>query len=330
MLLPSRGKGMNLKCFIASAFGKSDVDRIYGKVVKPLLTHRAIRALRVDRIEHNDDIDDKILSLIDKCDFAIADLTYARPSVYYEAGKVHGLGKPVIFTVRSDHLRDRAEDIAGNLRVHFDLRMKNIITWTQPNKAFEKRLGARLSFVTKPLVKQMHEDYTESQLRKEYDALSVADRIAGIAGKMKSAIQRSGFQVVASKYDDTANFISYKKVGNGYWLLAGLIETSFTGRKIAGAQHIPFSSWFIFSDLPKYVSPITRKDIFVVSLRKLQKQTIYESLREYSPTHGDEEFYQIDRSSGLTRETIFHIIVPTHFKDFEARLSDHLKRMRHR
>jgi nucleoside 2-deoxyribosyltransferase len=52
-----------------------------------------IEPLRVDQIEHNDDIDDKIIELIKKCDFCIADLTYARPSVYYEAGYVYGLKK---------------------------------------------------------------------------------------------------------------------------------------------------------------------------------------------------------------------------------------------
>ena len=81
-----------LRCFIASAFEKNDVDTIFTKVVQPVLSKKGIISLRVDRVEHNDDIDDKILELIKECDFCIADLTYARPSVYYEAGQVawHG------------------------------------------------------------------------------------------------------------------------------------------------------------------------------------------------------------------------------------------------
>ena len=75
-----------LRCFVASAFGKSDVDRVFSKLVKPTLKKMRVVVSRVDRINHNDDIDDKILELLNKADFCIADLTYARPSVYYEAG----------------------------------------------------------------------------------------------------------------------------------------------------------------------------------------------------------------------------------------------------
>ncbi|MFZ4580841.1 MAG: hypothetical protein ACOYOB_20860, partial [Myxococcota bacterium] len=44
------------------------------------------------------------------------------PGVYYEAGFAQGLGKPVIWTVREDCLRD----------VHFDTRQFNHICWTDP------------------------------------------------------------------------------------------------------------------------------------------------------------------------------------------------------
>jgi len=46
-----------------------------------------IKPYRVDIIEHNDDIDNKIIELILKCDICIADLTYSRPSVYYEGNQ---------------------------------------------------------------------------------------------------------------------------------------------------------------------------------------------------------------------------------------------------
>lgn len=115
-----------LKCFVACAFGKQDVDALYTQIIAPTLTSLNIEAQRVDKINHNSKIDDKILELIEKCDFAIADLTYARPSVYYEAGHVEGLGRTVIYLAREDHTRPQADDINGNRRVHFDLITQNL------------------------------------------------------------------------------------------------------------------------------------------------------------------------------------------------------------
>ncbi|GAH80992.1 unnamed protein product, partial [marine sediment metagenome] len=69
---------INLKkisCFVACAFGKDDVDEIYENAILPVLKSMEIKPYRVDQIEHNDDIDNKIIELISKCDICIADLT---------------------------------------------------------------------------------------------------------------------------------------------------------------------------------------------------------------------------------------------------------------
>jgi nucleoside 2-deoxyribosyltransferase len=111
-------------CFVASAFDQKDVDAIYDEAIRPALRELKIRCTRVDRVEHNDDIDDKIFALMNAADFCIADLTYARPSVYYEAGYMFGCRKPVIYISRNDHFHTRASDPHGNLRLHFDLQNK--------------------------------------------------------------------------------------------------------------------------------------------------------------------------------------------------------------
>ena len=78
---------------------------------------------RVDRSHYNDKIDDKIITEIRRSRFLVADFTCGstgvRGGVYYEAGFAHGLRIPVIFTCRSDVIRD----------VHFDTRQYNHITW---------------------------------------------------------------------------------------------------------------------------------------------------------------------------------------------------------
>src|SRR6266516_2832485 len=100
------------RCFIAMAFGHDDTDAIY-ETIAATLRALQITPIRVDRIEHNDNIDRRIISEIDKADFVIADLTYSRPSVYFEAG--YGERKAtVVYTVRRDHLKQKDDDPNGN------------------------------------------------------------------------------------------------------------------------------------------------------------------------------------------------------------------------
>jgi len=81
------------------AFGRKETDYIYDRFIEPLLRKKNITPVRVDRIEHLDDINNRIISELERCDFAIADLTFARPSVYYEAGYAQR-SVPVIYTSR--------------------------------------------------------------------------------------------------------------------------------------------------------------------------------------------------------------------------------------
>lgn len=161
-----------MHCFVATAFDRPDVDRIYDKAVRNVLKELSITPLRVDRHEHNDDIDDKIMELMRRADFCIADLTYARPSAYFEAGYMAST-KSVIYIVRQDHFRQRDDDIEGNRAVHFDLKMKNIIGWKEPDAAFRKRLKARINKVLKPLIASKTKRELQSALQDNFRRLSL-------------------------------------------------------------------------------------------------------------------------------------------------------------
>src|SRR6516165_8184298 len=138
-----------LRCFVAMAFGHPDADAVYD-TIKKALRPMHIKSVRADRIEHNDDIDDRIIAEIERADFVLADLTYARPSVYFEAGYAQR-SVPVIYTARRDHFKDRPDDPNGNLRVHFDLQMRNIIAWSGgDDRNFLKRLKSRITKVIAP------------------------------------------------------------------------------------------------------------------------------------------------------------------------------------
>ena len=159
-------------CFVASAFQRGDVDAIYDQCIKPAMAELGVRCTRVDREEKNQDIDDLLFDLLEAADFVIADLTYSRPSVYYEAGYAVGRSKPVIFTVRADHFRDRPDDPLGNLRVHFDLQMKNIVSWTDADADFSKRLKARAKIVLRPLLARRDDNQDIERARLEFASLS--------------------------------------------------------------------------------------------------------------------------------------------------------------
>ncbi len=98
--------------------------------IEQALEKKGFKAVRIDRKNHNNRIDDEIIASIRQCRFIIADFTsnhakdnilIARGGVYYEAGFAHGLGKEVIFTAREDCIKD----------VHFDTRQQNHILWEQ-------------------------------------------------------------------------------------------------------------------------------------------------------------------------------------------------------
>lgn len=182
-----------MNCFIASAFDHEDVDAIFDRAIRPVLSELKLRPYRADRVEHNDDIDDQIFKLIDQSHICIADLTYARPSVYYEAGYAFGTGKPVIYIARRDHFRHRENDPCGNLRVHFDLQMKNIIWWTEPNEAFKNRLCNRLRLVMKPMLQQQKVAEVNREHEKQFVAMSQRERLNALLRKSQNLLRSRGY-----------------------------------------------------------------------------------------------------------------------------------------
>jgi nucleoside 2-deoxyribosyltransferase len=168
--------GTKLRCFVAMAFGHEDTDNLYENSIKPVIQNVGFHPIRVDKLVHNDRIDEKIRTEIQKADVVIADLTYARPSVYWEAGYAER-SVPVIYTCRQDHFVPNPEDIHGNFRVHFDLVNANILTWTEPNSSkFMLELQERLLFVTSNARKNKESQTALAMQREAFSLLSLAER----------------------------------------------------------------------------------------------------------------------------------------------------------
>ena len=164
------------------ALNHEDSDAVYDKQIKPVAALKDVDARRVDRIPHNDDIDDKIIEEIKSADFLIADLTYARPSVYFEAGYAERAGTQVIYTCRRDHLTRGAND---NLRVHFDLEHRNIIPWADhADTEFPAKLSDRIDLVlAASLPKSVESKASGSQVPPDTAGLSREARTLLLAAR---------------------------------------------------------------------------------------------------------------------------------------------------
>jgi nucleoside 2-deoxyribosyltransferase len=193
-----------LRCFVAMAFGRLDADAVYD-AIKKALRPMHIKLVRADRIEHNDDIDDRIIAEIERADFVLADLTYARPSVYFEAGYAQR-SVPVIYTARRDHFKDKPDDTNGNLRVHFDLQMRNIITWSggdDPN--FLKRLKSRITKVIAPIIARKKAESEQKRKTVNFDRLSIQDKQKFVIRAAGKHFRRCGYQLIRLRSEENSS-----------------------------------------------------------------------------------------------------------------------------
>lgn len=72
-----------------------DNEDVYS-AYKECFSKFGVKAVRADEIEHEDVITKRIIEEIKTSEFLVGDLTNERPSVYYEIGYAHSLGRRVI------------------------------------------------------------------------------------------------------------------------------------------------------------------------------------------------------------------------------------------
>jgi nucleoside 2-deoxyribosyltransferase len=120
------------QAFVAMWFDP-EMQNFYDAGIQPAVTGAGYRCLRIDLKEHNNQICDEMVAEIRRSRFLVADFTGNRGGVYWEAGFAHGLGLPVILTVREDHLKD----------VHFDTRQYSHVVYSTPVE-LKAKLEARI------------------------------------------------------------------------------------------------------------------------------------------------------------------------------------------
>jgi len=121
------------QAFVAMSFA-SELDAAWTDGIEPALRDAGWKPIRMDRIHHNEKIDDRIVAEIRRSGLVVADFTGQRAGVYFEAGLAQGLGIPIIWTVKKDDLAN----------VHFDTRQYNHIDWVDPND-LRRRLHDRIA-----------------------------------------------------------------------------------------------------------------------------------------------------------------------------------------
>jgi nucleoside 2-deoxyribosyltransferase len=123
--------------FIAMWFD-SRMEKAFQEI-KRALNDLGLNAIRIDKVQHNNEISGEILKKIKDCKFLIADVTNQRNGVYFEAGFALGLQKKIIWSCKKDDLTN----------IHFDTRQYNHIIWESENDIYEKfkdRIAATVLF----------------------------------------------------------------------------------------------------------------------------------------------------------------------------------------
>ncbi|MFQ5852934.1 MAG: hypothetical protein ACE5JU_20430, partial [Candidatus Binatia bacterium] len=185
--------GRLLRCFVAMRIGDPKTDAVYDRLIKPTIRRVGLNPRRIDRLMHNERIDQRILKELYGAHVVVADLTFARPSVYWEAGYAERQ-VPVVYTCRRDHLRARADDEFGNYKVHFDLRTKNIIQWTSANdRQFSTALQKRLRYVLQPIFQERAKAAHRKREEEAFAALAMAGRRRKVVEGAIRQARRLGF-----------------------------------------------------------------------------------------------------------------------------------------
>jgi nucleoside 2-deoxyribosyltransferase len=269
------------RCFVAMAFGHEDTDAIYDKYIKPTVKKFGFTPRRIDRVLHNDYIDRKIIEEIKTANICVADLTYARPSVYFEAGYAQR-EIPILFTCRKDHFLNKEE----TLRVHFDLRQRNIIPWRNENdRTFLDQFRKRFNHISRPLLIAFDKNNKLEKEREAFRRFSSYERQKRVSKTLDRILKSCDYKIkgykptffhryahIAPEYVPTYSF-HYKKVGNNLIIIHDILYETITKRNVDDNIQIVHHESNYLEILPKP---------FLKNVKKIRYITFFISLSRFN------------------------------------------------
>jgi hypothetical protein len=125
-------------CFVAMSFDTNLFD-VYDHAIEPAIIQCGFQPLIIRKEHVNSDvtINDAIIADIKKARFTIADFTFHKAGVYFEAGYALGRGQKVIYLCREDEIE----------KAHFDTRNYQHIVWKDPNNLKQQLIAKIEAFI---------------------------------------------------------------------------------------------------------------------------------------------------------------------------------------
>jgi len=166
--------GKNSKQGFVAIWFTPEMNDVYEEAIKPAIEFKEegeslprFNALKIDNVEHINDINDEIIAQTRRSRFMVCDLTGYRGGIYFEAGFAEGLGLDVIYTCRKDWCKEQTLTDKDGKKVntlydeneneipikkegvHFDLDHRNRIEWLPGNlddfrTKLENRIKAKI------------------------------------------------------------------------------------------------------------------------------------------------------------------------------------------
>lgn len=122
-----RANPQSTTAFMAMQFNDEQMDRIYADHFRPAI---AAIGYELQTVQPNAGlIDYQIRLQVTASRFVLANLTHENRGVYFEAGYAEGIGRPVVFTCRTDAFNPNAG------RPHFDVNHHHCVRWDDPPTA---------------------------------------------------------------------------------------------------------------------------------------------------------------------------------------------------
>jgi nucleoside 2-deoxyribosyltransferase len=290
-------------------FDEPQTDAVYDNLIRPALTCQGITPIRIDRVEHNDNIDARIIQEIEGCDLALGDLTFARPSVYFEAGFAEGRSVPVIYTCRKDHFTPKPDDTLANLRVHFDLQMKNIIPWNnEKDSRFMKKLTARIKKVIRPILMKKARLARENESQLQFSRLSLVNRLFAIRNTLNEEFKSAGFRHYSLIGARTCRYW-LRNNARGYTLICDWAGDALPKKDLRKASYdIIRDAENISEQYRKSSRPVVH--VIVCSLKRTPPSRVHGAIEHFAQDQHDPSLYV------LQTETMWMIPAHEHVQFF--------------